>query len=551
MKHQAPRHVATPTRHVATPARTTRGRSSRSARTVLSLAAAATLVGVTAIHATQQPAALKATGSDTSYSIWSDSATPKTPADPDTAKTTLGVEFSSGVSGKVTGIRFYKSAKNTGTHTGQLWTAGGKLLSQVTFSNETGSGWQVARLSTPVSISASTKYVASYTAPKGRYADDTYALKPTSPKVTKDLTAWKGVYSYGSTMPSDTWRSSNYFVDVLFAPDTGSTTSTGSTAPTTTSPSPAAPSTSSAPSPSAPTTTSAPAPAPTTTTSPPTTTTSSPSPTGTTSSPAASSGAFPNASNTGVPAGTSLSAYTGPCTITTPGTVIDAKTINCDLLIRAAHVTISRSKITGSVATEDNSTGYSFTISDSNVDAGNQPGTGIGSVNFTAVRVHVTGGNRSIYCWHDCVIRDSYVHGQFRDSSGVYHESGIRMSENTTLRHNTILCDAPDVPPDAGCSADLTGYGDFGPVQNNIIDNNLFKASTGGACAYGGSSGGKPYSGGANNVKFTNNVFEHSEPWQTSGNCGYWFSITDFNKSAPGNVWSGNVWDNGGAVNPG
>jgi hypothetical protein len=175
------------------------------------------------------------------------------------------------------------------------------------------------------------------------------------------------------------------------------------------------------------------------------------------------------------------------------------------------------------------------------VNVGNGPGTGVGAVNFTAIRVHVTGGNRSMNCWHDCLIRDSYVHGQFRDSGGTYHESGIRMGQNAVIRHNTILCDAPNVPPDAGCSADLTGYGDFGPVQNNTIDNNLFKATTGGTCAYGGSSGGKPYSNQTNNIKFTNNVFEHG----SGGKCGYWFAIADFNKNAPGNAWINNAWDSG------
>ena len=37
----------------------------------------------------------------------------------------------------------------------------------------------------------------------------------------------------------------------------------------------------------------------------------------------------PTPQGVGVPAGTVLSAYTGPCTITTANTVIDKKTINC------------------------------------------------------------------------------------------------------------------------------------------------------------------------------------------------------------------------------
>eukprot|EP00026_Physarum_polycephalum_P016848 Phypoly_transcript_17867.p1 GENE.Phypoly_transcript_17867~~Phypoly_transcript_17867.p1 ORF type:complete len:242 (+),score=32.88 Phypoly_transcript_17867:77-727(+) len=213
----------------------------------------------------------------------------------------------------------------------------------------------------------------------------------------------------------------------------------------------------------------------------------------------------------------------------------------------ASGVVITRSKINGLVATDENSVGFSFSITDSTIDAGSQAGTGLGAVNFVATRVHILGGNRSVHCWKNGTIVDSYVHGQFRDPTGTAHESGIRMGDGATIRHNTISCDAPDVAPDGGCSAGLTGYGDFAPVKNNIIDNNYFKVTTGGFCAYGGSSNGKPYSADASDIRFTNNVFEKttSDPL-----CGFWGPITSFDSDAPGNVWSGNVWSTGGTGTP-
>ena len=261
-------------------------------------------------------------------------------------------------------------------------------------------------------------------------------------------------------------------------------------------------------------------------------------------------GCWPGPNNTGVPAGTQLSAYTGPCTITVDGTVIDAKTVTCDLLIKAANAKITRSKIVGSVGTDENSTGYSFSISDTEVDVGQRAGTGIGAVNFTATRVHVYGGNRSINCWHDCTVTDSYVHGQFRDPTGTFHESGMRMGQSAIFRHNAVICDAPDVPPDGGCSADLTGYGDFGPVQNNTIERNLFGATTGGYCTYGGSSLGKPYSGDANHIVFTGNVWQRGTKPSDHGTyvCGYYGSNTAFDPARPGNVWSDNHYDDGSVV---
>lgn len=263
-------------------------------------------------------------------------------------------------------------------------------------------------------------------------------------------------------------------------------------------------------------------------------------------------GCWPGPNNTGVPPGTMLTPYRGPCTITEDGTVIDAKTIECDLVIMAADVEITRSSITGSVATDEESTGYSFRIADSDVDVGDRPGTGVGSVNFVAERVHVTGGNRSMHCWHDCTIVDSYVHGQYEDGTGTSHESGMRMGQSATIRHNAIICDAPDVPPDGGCSADLTGYGDFAPVQNNTIDRNLFGATTGGYCTYGGSTAGKPFSDAANHIVFTDNVWQRGTNASDHGEfvCGYYGSNTGFDPGLPGNVWTGNRFDDETPVEP-
>lgn len=258
-------------------------------------------------------------------------------------------------------------------------------------------------------------------------------------------------------------------------------------------------------------------------------------------------GCWPGEHNTGVPSGTTLTPYTGPCTITQDGTVIDAMRVDCNLAIRAANVRITRSEINGSVATDEELTGYSFTISDSNVNVGERAGTGVGAVDFTAQRVHVRGGNRSMHCWRNCTITDSYVHGQFRDSTGVTHESGMRMGAGATIRHNAIICDAPEVPPDAGCSADLTGYGDFAPVENNTINRNLFGASTGGFCTYGGSTAGKPFSNDANHIVFTNNIWQRGNRPSDHGEfvCGYYGSNTGFDPARPGNVWTNNRFDDG------
>lgn len=158
----------------------------------------------------------------------------------------VGMKFHSTVPGQITGVRFYKGATNTGTHVGSLWSASGKLLESVTFTNETATGWQDATFATPVNINASTTYDVSYLAPHGHYAYD-YNYFATAHQ-TGDLvaeqaqsTSGNGIYAYsGATAYPATAssRSTNYWVDVLFQPST--TSATSSPTPVVTSSSPAA-----------------------------------------------------------------------------------------------------------------------------------------------------------------------------------------------------------------------------------------------------------------------------------------------------------------------
>ncbi len=167
----------------------------------------------------------------TTTSIWPPAAIPALLADPDTSAVELGVKFQSDVDGFITGIRFYKSETNTGTHVGSLWAStGGTPLAQVTFSNETASGWQQVNFATPVAITANTVYVASYHTDVGQYSIDNgyftsaYTNGPLRAPADGE-SGGNGVYLYGpGGFPTDTFGSSNYWVDVVFttstAPDT-------------------------------------------------------------------------------------------------------------------------------------------------------------------------------------------------------------------------------------------------------------------------------------------------------------------------------------------
>ncbi|MBL7740016.1 MAG: Ig-like domain-containing protein [Chitinophagaceae bacterium] len=137
----------------------------------------------------------------------------------------LGVKFNSSVDGYILGIRFYKGDGNDGTHTGHLWNSSGTMLGEAVFVNETASGWQQVLFSSPVAINAGETYVASYFSSLGKYGYTNSYF--TDAVVNGPLRALadgedggNGVYKYSSSsiFPDETYQSTNYFVDVVFAP---------------------------------------------------------------------------------------------------------------------------------------------------------------------------------------------------------------------------------------------------------------------------------------------------------------------------------------------
>lgn len=134
----------------------------------------------------------------------------------------VGVKFKSNIAGYITGLRFYKTAGNTGTHTGSLWSSDGTLLSRAIFINETASGWQEVNLNTPVTITAGTTYIASYHSSNGYYTETVPYFG--NPKFNNPLVAQanlpgnaNGLYLYTSTpaFPTSIPNGSNYYVDVV------------------------------------------------------------------------------------------------------------------------------------------------------------------------------------------------------------------------------------------------------------------------------------------------------------------------------------------------
>jgi hypothetical protein len=151
--------------------------------------------------------------------------TPGTAVQADTKAVEVGVRFRSNVAGTIEALRFYRGTGNSNGYVARLWNSSGTLLAQVTVRDGRIPGWQEGTLSTPVPITAGATYVVSYYSSNGQFARDVNGL--THAIVSGNLTApsstsvgGNGVYVYatGGGFPTNSYKDTNYWVDVRFKP---------------------------------------------------------------------------------------------------------------------------------------------------------------------------------------------------------------------------------------------------------------------------------------------------------------------------------------------
>ena len=466
--------------------------------------------------------------------------------DPDTGAVELGMKVKFTSPGVVQGVRFYKGGTaNAGTHTGSVWSSTGTRLRKTTFTGETASGWQQATFSSPLAVSAGSYLVVSYFAPKGRYAATTNHFTTTTTKNTLTATVGAGVYRYGASggFPSNVYKNSNYWVDVIFAATaTPSATATPTPTPTSTptataTPKPTTPATAT-PTPTAtatatpkPTTTATATPTPTATATatpkPTTTATATPTPTSTSSS------GFPSSATTGVPAGTSLSAYTGPSRITTAGTVIENKLITTPLVLTSSahNVTIRNCRIAANgywlVLNDEGAT--NLQITDSELDGQNNTSNdaAVAGRNYTLTRVNIHNTVDGLKLGSNVTVRDSYIHDLV--VSGDSHNDGMQSlgADDVLIEHNTIIT------PRASTSAILLSTGS-GAQHRITMRNNLLGG--GAYTVYGGYEPGVDSLSQVSDIVITDNHITTSV-YPNGGAYGPFTSVGSAAVTMRGNVW--------------
>ncbi len=166
--------------------------------------------------------------SSSGCSAWSNTTDPGVLPANDSNSVELGVTFRSDINGWITGIRFHQATVGAAFQA-SLWDASSQQQLATGTVTSISPGWQQLNFVTPVQINAGTIYVASYHAPTGNYtaSNGFFAANGVDNGPIHLLrdgeNGGNGLYGYNSAaiFPSNTFSSSNYWVDVVFTTNIG------------------------------------------------------------------------------------------------------------------------------------------------------------------------------------------------------------------------------------------------------------------------------------------------------------------------------------------
>ena len=128
----------------------------------------------------------------------------------------LGTKIVTDEPTRLLALRFYKSPGETGTHVGRVWTAGGAQVAQVTFANESSSGWQRQALGSPLDLTPGQTYVVSVGLNAYYSKAGSGLAAPLVSGPLRTVATGNGVFAdRAGLFPSQTWQSTNYFVDAV------------------------------------------------------------------------------------------------------------------------------------------------------------------------------------------------------------------------------------------------------------------------------------------------------------------------------------------------
>ncbi|HVX47412.1 MAG TPA: hypothetical protein VHC49_26210 [Mycobacteriales bacterium] len=228
-------------------------------------------------------------------------------------------------------------------------------------------------------------------------------------------------------------------------------------------------------------------------------------------------------------------------TIDTDGVTVSNLDVHGGISVHANNVTIERTRLRGGriVLGTDN---HGIVIRDVEID-GQDQATGddrvpaVGISGYTCIRCNIHGWNSGFDVSDNVTIVDSWVHDIGPPSDAHKTALGSNGGSHIVVRHNSLTCEVD------GCSAAIAFYGDFAPIHDLLVTDNLFN-SEGSYCSYSGTLDGKKFPL-ATDVRWTNNHYGR----EFHRTCGIYGPATGWGPQG-GNVWSGNVYDGSGKAIP-
>jgi hypothetical protein len=270
-------------------------------------------------------------------------------------------------------------------------------------------------------------------------------------------------------------------------------------------------------------------------------------------------GCFPGPGNTGVPAGTTLvsvdggncnpgscglpadnqnwefSMADGYIVVTGTPAVIDGISDTDGIALGNGDSLTVKDSQTGLI--DDYGTGTTLDVESSTLNGGQQTtySTITGGSDITVKNSDLSGGGHEILCYSDCDVEGNWLHDN-NTGNPAAHQNGFLANGGSDyrLQHNSIYC--------AGeCTADISF---LGIDDDATVSNNLLVASPDSAfCVYPGPNSSSQT--GINNIVWTDNVFQQG----AEGKCATYGPVYGWYPSdGTGNIWAGNIWDNGQAL---
>jgi hypothetical protein len=269
-------------------------------------------------------------------------------------------------------------------------------------------------------------------------------------------------------------------------------------------------------------------------------------------------GCWPGPGNTGVPAGTNLVsvdsgnvnppnahlpsdntgwAYSnsdGYIVVTAQKAVIDGIADSEGIAVPGGDSLTVKNSSTGLI----NDEGTSLVVENSTLNGGDQWefSTVNGGSNITVENSNLSGGGHEVLCYNDCTVTNSWLHDNADGSAAGAHQNGFLADGGSgfDLQHNSVYCTG-------GCTADIS----FLSIDSNAtVTKNLLIASPDSAyCVYPGPD--QPTESGISNMVWEDNVFQRG----ANGNCATYGPVYAwYPGDGSGNVWEGNMWNNGAPV---